>query len=77
MTATVRSIEPRFSVRLTGAALAALITLGVVSSLSQSLHVERFGAGVQVVQLERVTITGKRPAAAPAVAAAAAATRTN
>lgn len=77
MFATASSLTPRFGIRATGAALAALITLGVVSLLAQSLHVERFGDGAQVVHLDRVTVIAQRPAAQPAVAAIAAASRAN
>jgi len=77
MNATFRTPTPRFGIRLTGATMAALITFGVVSVLSQALHVERLGAGAQTVELERVTIVAQRPAASPAVAVIATPTRAN
>jgi hypothetical protein len=77
MTATTRTMNPRFGLRLTSAVFAALTTLGVVSLISQSLHVDRFGDGAQVVQLDRVTVTAKRAATEPAVAAIPPSTRAN
>lgn len=52
--------------RLTGLALAAVVTLGVVSIISEGLHVDRIGAGMQLVQLERVTVTADAAALAAA-----------
>jgi hypothetical protein len=77
MTATARTLTPRFGLRLTSAVFAALTTLGVVSLISQGLHVDRFGDGAQVVQLDRVTVTAKRAATEPAVAAIPPSTRAN
>ena len=78
MTATASPLTPRFGIRVAGAALAASITFGVVSLLAQSLHVDRFGDGAQLVHLDRVTVTAQRPAAAePAVAALPPAVRAN
>lgn len=78
MSATARSLTPRFGIRATGAALAALLTFGIVSLLAQSLHVERFGDGAHLVHLERVTVTAQRPALAePTLAAVPTAARSN
>ena len=77
MNATASILNPRFGLRLGGAAFAALISLGLVSLVSQSLHIERFGDGAQVVQLERVTVTAKRSAPEASVAAVPASTRAN
>jgi hypothetical protein len=78
MNATARNLTPRFGIRLTSGALAALIAVGLVSLISQGLHVDRFGDGAQVVELDRVTVTAQRSTRAdPAVAAIPAATRAN
>lgn len=58
------------AVRLVSAAAALMLSLGLVSAVSQSMHVERFGDGAQVVVLEPVTVT-----APTTVAASEAATR--
>jgi hypothetical protein len=77
MNATARTLTLRPSTRLASATLAALITFGVVATLSQSLHVERLGEGSPLVQLERVTVTAQRATVAPAVASIPATTRSN
>ena len=64
MTATARQV------RLISAAAAALLSLGLVTTISQQLHVERLGAGLEVVQLEPVTITAPTTLAAAPVASA-------
>lgn len=45
------------TVRLASAAAAFALSLGLVSAVSQSMHVERFGEGAQRVLLEPVTVT--------------------
>jgi hypothetical protein len=77
MNATARTLTPRPSIRLTSATLAALVTFGVVSCLSQSLHVERLGEGSPLVQLERVTVTAQRAGVSPAVASIPSTSRSN
>ena len=52
------------AVRLTAAAAALMLSLGLVSAVSQSMHVERFGDGAQVVVLEPVTVTAQTTVAA-------------
>lgn len=54
--------------RLTSLALAAAVTLGIVSIISESLHIDRIGAGMELVQLERVMVTAEAPAPRPAIA---------
>jgi hypothetical protein len=76
----MNAITPRrpLTVRLASGTLAVMMGLGIVSVLSQSLHVERFGHGAPLVQLAPVTVT-----ATPAVvdtttfAAAPSTTRAN
>jgi hypothetical protein len=77
MNATAPQLTSSLRLRLTGAALAALVTLGLVSALSQVLHVERLGESAQLVELDRVIVTATRAAADAAVAAIPAPTRAN
>jgi|GEM_PF-3302608 len=63
-TTTAAILVPHLGVRLSGALLAAIATVSVVAALAQSLHVGRLGQGVEVVTLERVTVTAQPPAAA-------------
>lgn len=66
------------SLRLAGALFGVTMTLAVVSVISQQMHVERFGQGAaEVVELERVIVTAKRPSGERAFAAAPAPSRTN
>jgi len=67
----------RPTTRLAGALFAATMTLAVVSVLTEQLHVERFGQGAPVVELERVTVTATRPAGERAFAAAPTSSRAN
>jgi hypothetical protein len=69
--------QTRTTTRLAGALFAATMTLAVVSVLSEQLHVERFGEGSPVVELDRVIVTPKRPAGDPAFAAAPTTSRSN
>ena len=70
-------IQTRSTVRLAGALLAATMTLAVVTVPAEQLHVERFGEGATVVELERVTVTAKRPTGERAFATAPTTSRTN
>jgi hypothetical protein len=69
--------QTRSTIRLAGALFAMTVTLAVVSVLTEQLHVERFGEGAPLVQLDRVTVTAERPASERALAAAPAAWRAN
>jgi hypothetical protein len=69
--------KTRSTIRLAGALFAVTMTLAVVSVLTEQLHVERFGEGLPLVQLDRVTVTAERPAGERAFAAAPAAWRSN
>ncbi len=61
---TAAILVPHLGVRLFGALLAAAATASVVVILAQSLHVGRLGQGVEVVTMERVTVTAPTPATA-------------
>ena len=59
--------------RVTSFIAAAALTVGLTAVLTQALHIDRIGAPVQVVELERVTVTAQStPAPAASVAATAA-----
>lgn len=68
---------PRAITRLAGALFALTMTLAVAGVLTEELNVARFGEGLELVELDRVTITAKRPAGEPAFAAAPSASRAN
>ena len=53
----MNATNTRPSVRLTSVIAALAISLGLVSALSQGMHVERFGSGAPLVTLDPVTVT--------------------
>jgi hypothetical protein len=63
--------------RLAGAVAAAAVTLTLLSMLVTTLHPARLAEPPQVVQWERITIVGERPAAAPSMAQTEPRTRSN
>lgn len=66
---TAAILVPHLGVRLSGALLAAAATASLVAVLAQSLHVGRLGQGVELVTMERVTVTAQPPAALAALGA--------
>jgi hypothetical protein len=60
---TARLAPASLASRAVGAALSLLMSVGAVATVSQALHVDRLGAPMVLVQLERVTVVGERPAA--------------
>ena len=60
---TARLAPASLASRAVGAALSLLMSAGAVAAVSQALHVDRLGAPMVLVQLERVTVVGQRPAA--------------
>lgn len=63
--------------RLAGAVAAAAVTLALLSMLVTTLHPARLAEPPQIVQWERITIVGERPAAAPSMAQTEPRTRSN
>jgi len=61
--------------RLTSAALSLALSLGLVSALTQGMHIDRLGIGAPVLRLESVTVTAQVPGTSLALAPAA--TRSN
>lgn len=68
---------PRAPVRGIALALGAVAALSMFVGLTESLHVARLAAPVEVVQLERVIVYGDRAAAPTAVVRAESGTRSN
>lgn len=60
---TARLAPASLASRAVGAALSLLMSVGAAAAVSQALHVDRLGAPMALVQLERVTVVGERPAA--------------
>jgi hypothetical protein len=54
------------TVRLASFVAALLLSFGLLSSITQGLHVERFGDGAPLIVLEAVTVTPAPPATAVA-----------
>ena len=63
--------------RLAGAVAATAVTLALLSMLVTTLHPARLAEPPQIVQWERITIVGERPAAAPSMAQTEPRTRSN
>lgn len=45
------------SARLAGVALALVISVATIGGISQGMHIERFGQGAPVVELDAVVVT--------------------
>lgn len=67
----------RPSIHLVSLAAAVLVSLGVVSALSQAMRIDRFGEGARTVSLDAVVITARQALTATTMAQTERATRAN
>jgi hypothetical protein len=64
------------SARLAGFALALVLSVASIAGISQGMHLERFGHGAPVVELDAVVVTPPQAASATELARADAEART-
>lgn len=74
---TTAALRTGLPTRLAGAGAALVVTLSLMSMLGSTLDPARLSEPPQIVQWERITIVGERPATTDAMAQAEAATRSN